>query len=104
MPVILKKGTTIDKDPDADKPYAFDWSQWLGEAIINTSTWEVSPTSTTSPLVIESDDITNAGTGTQVRVTGGEAGTTYRLTNRVTTNESPARIDDRTLLVKVREL
>jgi len=104
MPVVLKPGTEIPKDPDAELPYQFDWEPWLGvAAIIATSDWAITPTSATDPLEVDTEQIDSGDKSTTVRLIGGEAGTTYRVTNRITTNEVPPRIDDRTLLVKVKE-
>lgn len=103
MSIILKPGTVIVKDPDAELPYAFDWLQWLGDAGLSDSEWSVSPTSTTSPLTVVTDSITDGATRTRVTLSGGEAGTDYRVRNRVTTNEVPPRIDDRSLTVRCKE-
>jgi hypothetical protein len=85
------------KDPNAILDYGFDWSDWLqsGEIIVN-STW-INPDAITI--------VTNAylNQSTVVWVSGGTAGKSYRLTNRIVTNNSPARTDDRTLLIEVQD-
>ena len=85
------------KDPQSKLDYSVDWSDWLasGEEIA-TSTWQ-----SLDGLVIETSGFT--GTFAVVWVSGGTAGTTYRLTNTMTTNNSPARIDQRTITIKVQE-
>ena len=85
------------KDPNAVLDYGFDWSDWLGNAeTIVTSTW-INPDGIT---VVTSS---NSSEATVVWVSGGTAGKSYRLTNRIVTNNSPARTDDRTLLIEVQD-
>jgi hypothetical protein len=84
------------KDPDAVLDYTFDWSQWLtGTDAITSSTWIVE-----SPLEIvpASDSFTD--TTATVFLSGGEEGSNYTLTNRITTDGS--RTDDRTIEIHVR--
>jgi hypothetical protein len=85
------------KDPNAVLDYGFDWSDWLqaGE-IISTSTW-LNPDSITINSNAKLDK------STVVWVSGGTPGKSYRLTNRIVTNNSPARTEDRTLLIEVQE-
>ena len=104
MPITLKPGTIIPKDPDADLPYDFDWSRWLGDfgATISTSTWVASPATGTTPLEVEDDSIVS-GTTARVRLSGGDPGVDYTVTNHIETNEVPARKDDRSLTVRVKQ-
>lgn len=103
MPVPLKPGTWIKKDPDADLPYEFDWGkEWLGaSSTITDSDWTVTPV-TSSPLVVAAESIAAGNRSTIVRLTGGRDGDDYQVTNRITTNDVPAKIDDRTLIVRCR--
>jgi hypothetical protein len=82
------------KDPDAVKDYGFDWSGWLGTDTIQTSTWIV-PTGITK----NSDSKTN--TMTTIWLSGGTAGQSYDLTNRIVT--AGGRTEDRTGVIKVKE-
>ena len=85
------------KDPNAVLDYSFDWSDWLSESEeINTSTW-------INPDNITINTSAKTATSSVVWVSGGTAGKTYRLTNRIVTNHSPARTDDRTLLIEVQD-
>lgn len=85
------------KDPSAILDYGFDWSDWLqtGETIV-TSTWS-NPDSIT---VVTSSNLPES---TVIFVSGGTAGKFYRLTNRIVTSNSPARTDERTLLIEVQD-
>jgi hypothetical protein len=91
-------GNTIPKDPDADLPYDFDWSEWLGADATIATEYVVAATG----LTVESSTIVD-DTKVRVRLTGGTAGTSYSLRCRVTTNETPPRIDDRTVNIRVKE-
>lgn len=92
-------GNTIPKDPDADLPYDFDWSEWLGEdATIADHVVEAA-----TGITVESSDILSNNTTVRVRLTGGTVGEAYALRCRITTDETPARIDDRTVTIRVKE-
>jgi hypothetical protein len=86
---------TFTKDPDAVLDYRVDWSQWLaaGETI-TVSTWVV-------PAGITKNSDSLAGSAATVWLSGGMAGTTYRVTNRITTNQG--RTDDRSMTITVRD-
>ena len=100
----IRPGTTVVKDPNANNVYTWDWSDYLvGAAQISSSTFTVSTIAgDASPLA--SDNETASTTSTQQRLTGGSAGKTYTVTNRIVTNESPAQTEDRSILVKVKHL
>lgn len=85
---------TFIKDPDATLDYGFDWANWLatGETITG-AVWTV-PSGIT-----KSDEDFDADT-TLVWLTGGTLGTNYNISCRITTSDG--RIDDRTLIIKVR--
>jgi len=92
---------TCKKDPDARLDYGFDWDAaapigpWLadGETIL-TSTWDV-------PAGLTLDAESNDDTQTIVWITGGTAGNSYTLTNRITT--SAGRTDDRSIIIIVED-
>lgn len=82
------------KDPDSVLDYSIDWSQWLGSDTIVSSSWSV-----TSGIAVDSN--TNGTTSTTIWVSGGTAGTTYSLQNRIIT--SGGRTKDVTIDVPVAE-
>jgi hypothetical protein len=87
----------IVKDPNAVLDYSIDWSQWLADAgadAINTSNWTV-------PAGITKDSQTNTSTQSKVWLSGGSAGQTYRVVNRITT--TGGRTADRSFDVVVQE-
>jgi hypothetical protein len=89
---------SIIKDPDASLDYAFDWTDWLdaGEAIASWST-------TVSGVTKIADD--RVGAVITVWVSGGTAspGSVATITCAITTDSAPARIDNRTIYLKIKE-
>ena len=91
---IRRPGDTLPKDPNSVIDFVMDWSDWLGSDTISSSDWTV-----TTGLTEDSDAYTT--TTATIWVSGGEAGTTYTLTNRIVT--SSGRTADRTFYVYVKE-
>lgn len=89
--------TDFTKDPDASLDYSIDWTYWLtGSEVIDESTWQ-----SLDGVTIESSSYTDKIT--TVYVSGGKANTVCRLTNTITTNSIPARIDQRTITLLVKD-
>jgi hypothetical protein len=82
------------KDPDAVLDYIWDWADWLapGETIV-TSEFIVS-----AGLDLQSDG-SSSNTAT-AWLAGGTQGTSYLVTNRITT--SAGRTDDRSATIRVK--
>lgn len=79
---------TFTKDPDGKLPYTIDWSAWLTPGdTLQASAWVAEGLLLSSPTF---DD-----TSATVWVAGGNAGTRYTVTNRVTTQLGV--IDDRSI-------
>ena len=79
------------KDPNDIADWGCDWTLWLSEGeIITSSSWVVP-----NGLVAVSDSNTN--TTTNVFLSGGSSGTAYIVTNRITTNQS--RSEDRSMRI-----
>lgn len=83
------------KDPDATLDYGFDWATdgWLGSDTIASATWVV-------PSGLTKGSETNTTTTATVWLSGGTVATDYTVTCRITT--AGGRIDDRSLLIQVR--
>lgn len=83
-------------DPQANLDYGFDWVDYLnaGETIAS-STWRSNSTSLTLGTQ------TNTTRLTQVFATGGTVGSIVRLINEITTDSSPARVDERVVVLRV---
>ena len=79
------------KDPDSELDYGVDWSPWLGTDTIASAVW-------TLPAVLTHPRASSvAGAVTTVWLAGGDAGTRYLVSCRVTT--AAGRIDDRSLRI-----
>jgi hypothetical protein len=87
---------TFTKDPDAVLDYSVDWSRWLAGDEISSSEWLLE-----NGAAIEKVTDTNTTTSATVWLRGGDAGTTYLVTNRIVT--TGGRTDDRTITVKVED-
>ena len=83
---------TFIKDPDATLDYTVDWSEWLGEDVIESADW-VAP----AGLTVESESHT--ATTATVWLSGGQAGREYAVVSRIVT--AGGREDDRTITIKV---
>lgn len=88
---------TLPKDPDADKLYVFDWSDWL--ATSDT----IASASVSADSGITASVVTTSTTTVTVRVNGGTAGTTYGVSCKVTGSGNPAEVDERTVYFRVAE-
>ncbi len=88
------------KDPNAVLDYRLDWGGWLvpGESIIS-AVWTVD---SLSGVVVVASSL--AGTVATVWLSGGLVGQLARITCRIETDSSPVhRVDDRTLLLEIKE-
>ena len=79
--------TIFAKDPDAVLDYVWDWTSWLGDDTIATTT-------ITAADGITVDSSATVGPLVTVWLSGGTAGTTYPVTCRITTDGG--RTEDRT--------
>jgi hypothetical protein len=66
------------KDPDEVLDYQIEWADWLDGDTISTSTWTV-------PAGITKSNEAKSDTAAQVWLSGGTAGETYAVHNRITT-------------------
>lgn len=100
--VLKGKRWVIEKDPNAQLDYAFDWARYLADLgdEIQSVEWVVDPS-----LTVESSGF-DATTAT-VWLSGGtatEEGGYLRVTCRITTTNTPIpRIDDRSIYLKIVE-
>lgn len=80
-------GLSIDKDVEAQLIYTFDWSTWLegGDTIASTEYSVAARRNDPTPVVIESEGVTDSDTDTYVELSGGQADKTYIVTCKVTT-------------------
>ncbi|HHB12214.1 MAG TPA: hypothetical protein ENK62_03330 [Chromatiales bacterium] len=82
------------KDPDSTLDYVIDWSSWLGSDTIASSSWTV-------PAGLTMTSESNTTTTATVWLSGGSAGSSYQVTNRITT--AAGRVDERSITIEVQE-
>lgn len=81
------------KAPEAVKDYGIDWRKWVATGVtLVTSIWEV-------PIGITNDTDSISGLYTLIRLSGGTAGETYTLINKVTS--SVGELEPRAIEVRV---
>jgi hypothetical protein len=90
------------KDPDAVIDYVIDWSAsyLLSGEQITASSWFILPQGAVNDLAIDMIPPAASGVAT-IFVTGGIAGKTYQLTNRIATDQG--RTDERSITIRVEE-
>lgn len=89
------------KDPSAVLDYVMDWSPWLatGETIIASPLPLVT---SANPAMTVANISVSDGDKVRFRLSGGNAGSDYLVTVRITT--SSGQVDERTIRIQVREL
>lgn len=93
-------GSYIDKDPVATLVYTMDWSEWISPGDqLATSTFAVSTVAGAANVVVESTSIQTADHRALVELSGGAAGSTYIVTNTITTDNGA--VDARRFKLKV---
>lgn len=80
------------KDPSAVLDYEFDWSEWLGSDTISSHTVTAG-----SGITVASSSATS--TAVTAWLSGGTAGTSYVVTNRIVT--TGGRTDERSITLQV---
>ena len=85
---------TFTKDPNAVLDYTIDWTRWLASDQIATSEWLV-------PAGLTKMADSKTASSATVWLSGGTAGQSYTVTNRITT--AAGRTEDRSFIAKVEE-
>lgn len=100
MPYV---GDVIEKDPAASLLYEIDWTSWLAPSgTIQMSSWSVTNmTGGANNLTAGGETILAGNKITQVRLSGGTTGQSYRVTNHIQT--ASGDIDERSFFVSVTE-
>ncbi len=94
----MAQDNVFTKDPDAILDYHFDWAggeDWLDDDAISSSSWIV-------PSGITNDLDTNTTTVATIWLSGGTAGQTYVVVNRIVTVDG--RTNDASIIINVREV
>lgn len=94
-----------DLDPNELQAYSVDWSRFLNTGdTISSVAWLVNGTVTASYGVADNLTIvqpTNTDTVATVRITGGNVGTKYKISCRITTTDG--LIYERSIFLTIRE-
>jgi hypothetical protein len=90
--------TTYEHDPDGRLDYPINWAPFLDGDTISTSIWVPS---NADIVIIENPSFTNTTTVAFVRFVNAVVGTSYSVTNRVTT--AGGRTWDKTLKLKIKQ-
>lgn len=102
MPAYIR--TAPPKDPDAKLDYTQSWVGWLEEGEeIATSEWFVEGDDEDLTIGVDQYAPTHDETSATVWLVGGTASTKYLVTNRITTDHVPPRIDDRSFWLPIAE-
>jgi len=88
--------TLYEQDASDDLDYQMNWADWLGTDTISTSTWTV------PAGITQSTPATNTTTTATVWLSGGTAGRTYTIANKIVT--AGGRTAERSFQVKVTNL
>ena len=70
----------ICKAPNESFSYVIDWADALGADTISSSEWTIE-----TGVVKDTDSVPVGETTTKIDLSGGTAGTTYQLINKITT-------------------
>jgi len=89
---------SIIKDPTATLDYIFDWTLWLDD-VVDTIASHIM----TIPAGLTLVNSTKVGKTVVAFISGGAVGQTYQVDCQITTNSSPARIDSRSIYIKIKD-
>lgn len=91
--------TLMIKDPEARIDVSVDWgARYLDGQSVTASNWTVEPAEADSiAIAAHSFDLTRAA----ATLTGGQAGASYRVTNRATLSDG--QIDERSFQIRVEQ-
>jgi hypothetical protein len=88
---------TYIKDVQAVLDYTIDWTEWLNNGEhIHSVVWTVS-------TGINNVSTSNTNFAATIWLSGGIAHSSYNVGCRITTNTTPARVDERTFTINVQE-
>lgn len=91
--------SVFPKDPQSEVDFSLDWTDWLtsGE-LITGALWSIAPSDLASPTLGAAQSV---GAVQSIFVSGGEAGSRYRLACQVETDAG--RTADRSLTLRIME-
>lgn len=95
---------TFIKDPNSVLDYTIQWGQLatLGEYLFDQSTDQIATSAWTVPAGLTEDSSTNTSLSTTIWLSGGTAGESYEVTNRITT--TGGRTFDQSIRIRCKSL
>lgn len=106
--VVVRPNAVVEKDATEKRLVQFDWDTDgnLADGVtISASTFTIIVVRPTSEIVAgltkDNPSILAGSRKTQVRLLEGTLGSRYKLTNHITTNESPAQEKERSCFIQV---
>lgn len=84
-----------EQDPSDLIQYAIDWTSFLDGDTLATSAWTV-------PSELTSSGTALSTTTTQIKISGGQSGKEYSVTNRITTTVRGETAEE-TILIRIME-
>lgn len=94
---LIPDRPTLKKGPQDSLDYGFDWAQWLA----NENNDAIASVQITGTGTLSVSGVAHQAGVVACVVAGGAAGSTERLTCRITTNASPARVVERSLWLEI---
>lgn len=99
---VVRDGSQISKDPQAKRVIEFSWDEELATGVtITASTFTITGPDTV--LTKDNEAISTGDRKAKLRLLAGTVGATYRITNHITTSETPAQEDDASIDVFIRQ-
>ncbi len=103
MAYTIDDGGLVVQDPTDEAVYNFDWSDRFAAGVtLIASEFTITVLSGTAGLAADESALT--GLTTQVRLSGGVRGSLYQVANKVTTDETPAQVIERSFQVLAEDL
>lgn len=108
MSVTIQAGQRALHDPSDIRLYVFDWDADnlpVGVEITGAATWTISAVAPTTANLMTKDQesIVSGNRKAQVRLQGGDAGATYNIACKITTNETPSQTKEQSFVILVRQ-
>ena len=106
LTVTIRPGQMVSKDPNDSRMYIFDWdSEGLAAgALIVSNTFTITavwPSKTDTALTKDNESIMAGSRKTQLRLTAGTLGQKYNIASKITTNESPVQIFEKSFFLQI---
>jgi hypothetical protein len=102
--VTIQDGGLAQKDPQEQFVVEFDWDLHIASgAEISASTWTLVAVRPSTATLITSDQAGFSERAATVRLAGGVNGAKYRVTNTITTDESPAQVLERSFYLLIQD-